>query len=95
MRHISWIGLCLITISHPAWAGEEQLELKAGGGRELVMANCTMCHSLDMIQINTPIMKKEKWEATVAKMRKVMGAPIREEDVPIIVEYLSEQYGKD
>lgn len=46
-----------------------------------------------MIQINSTFMKKDKWEATVNKMRKVMGAPIQEEDVAIIVKYLTQNYG--
>lgn len=85
--------LVLKTGTSPALAGEEQIQLKAGDGRDVVLANCVMCHSLDMIQINSPVMKKEKWEATINKMRKVMGAPIRDEDVPLIVKYLTQNYG--
>ena len=74
-------------------ASEEDIELKPGIGREAVMANCVMCHSLDMIQINSTFMKKDKWEATVNKMRKVMGAPIQDDDVAIIIKYLTQNYG--
>jgi mono/diheme cytochrome c family protein len=84
--------MMFIGLSH-AHANEDQIELKPGTGREVVMANCVMCHSLDMIQINSTFMKKDKWEATVNKMRKVMGAPIQEEDVAIIVKYLTQNYG--
>jgi mono/diheme cytochrome c family protein len=76
-----------------AHANEDQIELKPGIGRDAVMANCVMCHSLDMIQINSTFMKKDKWEATVSKMRKIMGAPIQEEDVAIVVKYLTQNYG--
>lgn len=76
-----------------AYANEDQIELKPGFGRDVVMANCVMCHSLDMIQINSTFMKKDKWEATVNKMRKVMGAPIQDEDVAVIVRYLTQNYG--
>ena len=82
----------LITFGY-ANASEEEIELKPGIGREVVMANCVMCHSLDMIQINSTFMKKDKWEATVNKMRKVMGAPIQDDDVAIIVKYLTQNYG--
>jgi hypothetical protein len=53
-----------------------------------------MCHSLDYIQMNSPLFDRKGWEASVAKMMKVMGAPIREQDVPAIVEYLTVHYGK-
>ena len=46
-----------------------------------------------MIQINSTFMKKDKWEATVNKMRKVMGAPIQDDDVAIIIKYLTQNYG--
>ena len=82
----------LITFGY-ANASEEEIELKPGIGREVVMANCVMCHSLDMIQINSTFMKKDKWEATVNKMRKVMGAPIQDDDVAIIIRYLTQNYG--
>ncbi|GBG13080.1 cytochrome C [Novimethylophilus kurashikiensis] len=90
-----WMGLLAVAVSGTAWAEEDQIELKPGIGREQVMANCVMCHSLDMIQINSPFMKKEKWAATVNKMRNVMGAPISDEDAVLIVDYLTRQYGVD
>jgi hypothetical protein len=37
---------------------------------------------------------REGWKASVNKMMKVMGAPIRDEDVAPIVDYLTGQYGK-
>ncbi len=76
-------------------AGEDQIELKQGPGREAVMANCVMCHSLDMIQINSPFLKKSQWEATVNKMKKVMGAPIGDADTAKIVAYLGRYYSVD
>jgi hypothetical protein len=37
---------------------------------------------------------RKGWEGSVNKMIKVMGAPIRGEDVPAIVDYLARNYGK-
>jgi cytochrome c5 len=76
-----------------AFAGEEQIKLKEGPGRETVQANCVMCHSLDYIPMNSPFMKRANWQASVDKMLKVMGAPIRQDDVPVIVDYLTRYYG--
>ena len=75
-------------------AGEEIVKLKDGPGRELIQANCVMCHSLDYIQMNSVFLDREGWQKSVDKMIKVMGAPIRPEDVPGIVSYLAGNYGK-
>jgi cytochrome c5 len=76
------------------FAGESDFHLKDAPGKSLVEANCSMCHSLDYIQMNSPILDRKGWEASVNKMVKVMGAPISEGDVQNIVDYLASQYGK-
>ena len=78
----------------PASAGEGDFHLKDAPGRQLVEANCTMCHSLDYIPMNSPFLDRKGWEASVNKMIKVMGAPVAEADVQKIVDYLASQYGK-
>jgi len=77
-----------------AFAGEADFHLKDGPGKQLVEANCTMCHSLDYIQMNSAFLDRKGWEASVNKMIKVMGAPVAEADVQNIVSYLASQYGK-
>ena len=86
------IGALFFTL--PVIAGEGDLRLKDAPGRELVAANCSMCHSLDYIQMNSPFLDRKGWEASVNKMIKVMGAPVAEADVQMIVDYLAAQYGK-
>jgi cytochrome c5 len=75
-------------------AGESDIELKAGDGKDLVAANCMMCHSLDYIEMNAAVLDKQGWEKTVDKMIKVMGAPIMPEDAAAIKAYLARNYGK-
>lgn len=77
-----------------ALADESAVRLRDDPKRDLVMRNCIMCHSLDYIPMNSPIQDRKGWEATVVKMIKAMGAPIRSEDVPQIVDYLATHYGK-
>lgn len=77
-----------------AQAGEDAIELKDAPGRALVEANCVACHSLDYIQMNSPFLDRKGWEASVNKMIKVMGAPVKEEDARAIVDYLSTVYGR-
>lgn len=87
-------ALLLLLVAGPLMAGEGSIRLKDGEGRQLVEANCVMCHSLDYIPMNSPILDRKGWEASVSKMIKVMGAPVSEADAKSIVEYLSAQYGK-
>ena len=75
-------------------AGESAVQLKDAPGKALVQANCAMCHSLDYVQMNSVFLDREGWQKSVDKMVKVMGAPIRPEDVPPIVDYLAAAYGK-
>jgi len=85
------IALLLIAAA-PALAQESQLRLRDGPGRQLVEANCVMCHSLDYIPMNSPFLDRKGWEASVTKMIKVMGAPIAEADAQKITDYLAGQY---
>jgi mono/diheme cytochrome c family protein len=91
MRFLLLSGLLL---SSTALADESQIQLKDGPGKELVVANCVMCHSLDYVQMNSPFLDRKGWEASVAKMVKVMGAPIQPDDAQKIAEYLATFYGK-
>jgi hypothetical protein len=87
-------GCMALAFVSPCRAGEDQVALKDAPGRDVVEANCSMCHSLDYIPMNSVFLDRKGWEASVTKMIKVMGAPIRSEDVPVIVEYLARNYGK-
>ena len=73
---------------------DETAAFKPGTNREVVMNNCTACHSSDYIQTQPrgPKFKKDFWTAEVNKMIKVYGAPIEDGDIPKIVEYLTENY---
>lgn len=76
-----------------SWADETRVQLKDGPEAAMVRARCSVCHSLDYIQMNSPFMKRAGWEAEVRKMMKVMGAPIAEQDVASLVDYLTRSYG--
>ena len=73
---------------------QETATFKPGTNREVVMNNCTACHSSDYVQTQPrgPKFKKDFWQAEVTKMIKVYGAPIDDADVGKIVEYLTENY---
>ena len=75
-------------------AAEQRVVLKEGPGRDKVEANCTACHSLDYILGNSPFMTRQVWDAELAKMIKVFGAPISDVDAKEIAEYLTKYYGQ-
>jgi mono/diheme cytochrome c family protein len=77
-----------------AEAREDAVKLKDGAGKPAVEANCLGCHSLDYIPMNSPFLDEKGWQAEVAMMAKAYGAPLNQEDVPAIVAYLAENYGK-
>ena len=86
--------LGLFMLLSAASADEGKIQLKDGPGKDLVMGNCVMCHSLDYVPMNSVFLDRKGWEASVNKMIKVMGAPIKSEDIPQIVDYLTKYYGK-
>jgi len=76
-------------------ADETGIVLAEGESRDRVLAMCSMCHSLDYIVINSPFLDRTAWDKTVRKMVTVMDAPLTEEDVAMIVNYLASHYGGD
>jgi hypothetical protein len=84
----------LLLLGSSAGADESQIQLVDAPGKDLVVANCAICHSLDYVPMNSRFMDRKGWEGSVNKMIKVMGAPISPEDAAKIVDYLTAQYGK-
>lgn len=80
-------------ITLPAAAQEKPVELKKAPGLDQVEANCSGCHSLDYIVMNSPFPNAALWDAEVTKMIKAFGAPIGEADAKIIADYLKKNYG--
>jgi mono/diheme cytochrome c family protein len=87
------IALAAATIAFPAGAEEKPVELKKAPGVDKVEGNCSGCHSLDYIVMNSPFPNAALWDAEVAKMIKVFGAPISDGDAKAIADYLKANYG--
>ena len=73
-------------------AAEESIQLQDAPGRDLVMARCSVCHSVDYVPMNAPVLDRAGWQKSVRKMIEQFGAPIEEEDARRIVEYLATNY---
>lgn len=78
------------TISLPGDAG---MAFKPGPGSNLAQANCLSCHSSAYVSTQ-PVLSKAQWTGEVNKMRAVYGAPIPDDAIPGLVDYLTAQYGK-
>jgi sulfite dehydrogenase (cytochrome) subunit B len=73
-------------------ASEESIQLQDAPGRDLVVARCSSCHSVDYVQMNAPVFDRAGWQKSVRKMIDTFGAPISEEDANRISEYLGNNY---
>jgi opacity protein-like surface antigen len=75
-----------------AVAGEESLTLHEGPARDLTAGRCAICHSLDYIPNNAPVMDRTGWQKTIQKMRERFGAPISDQEAQQILDYLAGNY---
>ena len=89
------LGVLSLGRAAQALGDEAAIRLKNAPQAALVRARCSICHSADYIQMNSPFLNKAGWDAEVRKMIKVMGAPIPADEVAQIVDYLSTYYGTE
>ncbi len=67
--------------------------LPPGEGIELVLENCTVCHSTDIILQNH--MSREAWDKTITWMQKKQGLwELGKKDRKTILDYLSKAQGR-
>jgi hypothetical protein len=96
MKKFGFIFLTLVSTALAADKWElpkETAKFRPGPKVEVVVANCSMCHSADYISTQPP-MPRKSWQATVDKMRSKYAAPIQTNNVEAIVNYLTATYGK-
>ena len=63
-----------------------------GPGKQILLNTCTMCHNLQRIKNGRR--SAEEWEETLLAMLNE-GAPVSDEEFPVIHAYLSKNYGVD
>jgi len=68
-------------------------EAAPGAGREVFIARCTICHSIDYVEMHARFGTRQVWEASVNKMRNAFKAPLTDEEAKQILDYLERQYG--
>ena len=72
----------------------ETAGFKNGPGVELAIAQCLLCHSADYVSTQ-PRLSRTAWKASVVKMRDKYGAPVPEDKIETIADYLVKTYGSE
>jgi mono/diheme cytochrome c family protein len=65
-----------------------------GAGADIASSQCLICHSAGMV-LTQPPLRKDEWRAEITKMRTAYGAPIPEEQVDGLLEYLKNINGRE
>jgi cytochrome c5 len=63
--------------------------LPEGPGKNIVLNICTMCHDLKRVRRN--LATREEWEETLGAMLNE-GAPLSEQDFPVVLNYLARNF---
>jgi mono/diheme cytochrome c family protein len=58
-----------------------------GVGADIATSQCLICHSAGMVLQQPPLTKSE-WRAEILKMRSAYGAPVPDDQVDGLLEYL-------
>jgi mono/diheme cytochrome c family protein len=64
-----------------------------GIGADIANSQCLICHSAGMV-LTQPPLKKDEWRAEIVKMRSSYGAPIPEDQVDALSDYLKNINGR-
>jgi cytochrome c5 len=65
-----------------------------GMGADIANSQCLICHSAGMV-LTQPPLKKDEWRAEIMKMRSAFGAPIPDDQVDGLSEYLKSINGRE
>lgn len=93
------MGACLLGIAGLAKPVTYQVPLDdtpaelAGPEAEVVVNNCSSCHSLDYLTTQPRAKGEQFWRDAVAKMVTVYKAPVAAEDAEAIARELGRKFG--
>ena len=75
----------------------DSVTLKASAlpGYTRAQALCSSCHSAEYMQYQPPSAARPYWDTMVKRMKAVFKAPVPDEDMPLIVDYLVKTYGNE
>src|SRR5437667_10685341 len=90
LRLIGAVLLAAERISLPP----ETSGFRPGPGAAIAVAQCLLCHSADYVSTQ-PRLPRNSWKATLQKMRDKYGAPLPEDKVEVLLDYLAKTYGAE
>src|ERR1700755_3416205 len=102
MKHASFPAFAILSLALSAPIGAKDIQRPPDGvpltpsvlpGYAKAQASCTMCHSAEYMRYQPPSAARPYWDAMVHRMKAVVKAPIADEDMPAIVDYLAATYG--
>lgn len=64
-------------------------------GFALVQEKCQICHSAHYAEYQPTTSPRPYWEAQMKRMKNVFKAPIQDQDIPVLVDYLVKTYGAE
>jgi len=85
---------CLLQAAEQYSLPPETAGFKNGPGVELAIAQCLLCHSADYVSTQ-PRLSRTAWKASVVKMRDKYGAPLPEDKIEAMADYLVKTYGAE
>jgi hypothetical protein len=98
--HAKWIALIGAVVATGSFAASLKIDLpneaatlKPGPGADVANGQCLICHSAEYITTQPRDKPLAFWKAEVEKMRKVYGAPIPDDQVDVVADYLARSYG--
>src|SRR5215471_18155899 len=65
---------------------------KQDAGAEIANGQCLICHSVEYVVMQPP-MPRAFWKSSVQKMQQKYGAPIPDDQVEALADYLTRNYG--
>ena len=101
------VGVLILSVFgfiHSARAGSKSIELPADGvvlkpstlpGYVKAQASCSACHSAEYMEYQPATAPRAYWDAMAKRMKLVFKAPIADEDIALIVDYLAKTYGNE
>jgi cytochrome c5 len=73
-----------------SYLAQHHAPVPEGQGKDILLNTCTMCHDLGRIRLGRR--SPEEWEETLVSMLNE-GAPLSDEQFPVIHAYLSKNFG--
>ena len=104
MHYLKLINLFVLIVFIPSFSYALSITLPAEKGEfkkadlpgyNIAVQKCLICHSQNYIQYQPPSISRKAWENEVKKMKDAFKAPITDEEIPLLAEYLTKIYGNE